>query len=140
MYKTDPGGYLESAINMRTIRYAEVLLNLAECELELGNTGVAIGLMNQIRARPSVDMPPYPTANYPVSNANEVMDALMHEKRVELSSEQIRNRDILRWRTAGKFDVDPISHFTPKLQLLPIPQGEIDNNANMSQADQNPGY
>jgi tetratricopeptide (TPR) repeat protein len=140
MYKLDPGGFLTGGINMRVIRYAEVLLNLAECENELGNSSAAIDLLNDVRARPSVDMPPYPTANYPVSNPEEVMDAIMHEKRVELSSEQIRNRDILRWRAAGKFDVEPLSYFAPRHQLLPIPQGELDNNANMSQEDQNPGY
>ncbi|HZJ19799.1 MAG TPA: RagB/SusD family nutrient uptake outer membrane protein [Pricia sp.] len=140
MYKVDPGGFLLSGINMRVIRYAEVLLNLAECEAELGNSARAISLLNQVRVRPSVDMPPYPTANYPVSNPDEIMDAIMHEKRVELSSEQIRNRDILRWRTAGKFETEPLSYFTPKHQLLPIPQGELDNNPQMSQADQNPGY
>lgn len=140
MYKVDPGGFLLSGINMRVIRYAEVLINLAECEAELGNSARAISLLNEVRARPSVDMPAFPTANFPVGNPGEVMDAVMHEKRVELSAEQIRNRDILRWRTAGKFDVDPISFFIPRLQLLPIPQGEIDNNANLSDADQNPGY
>lgn len=140
MYKVDPGGYLETSINMRAIRYAEVLLNLAECELETSNPSGAIASLNQIRARPSVDMPPYPTANYPVSNDAEIMDAIMHEKRVELSSEQIRNRDILRWRTGGKFDIEPLSYFTDKHHLLPIPQSEIDNNANLTQADQNPGY
>jgi starch-binding outer membrane protein, SusD/RagB family len=68
------------------------------------------------------------------------MEAIIHEKRVELSSEQIRNRDILRWRREGKLATEPISHFVPRLALLPIPQGEIDNNPNLSEADQNPGY
>ncbi len=140
MYKIDPGGSMFSGINMRVIRYAEVLLNLAECELETSNPSGAIARLNEVRARPSVAMPPYPTVNYPVSNDAEIMDAIMHEKRVEMSSEQIRNRDILRWRAAGKFDVDPLTFFTDKLQLLPLPQSEIDNNANLSQTDQNPGY
>ncbi|MEA1786216.1 RagB/SusD family nutrient uptake outer membrane protein [Arenibacter sp. GZD96] len=140
MYKVDPGGFLTGGINMRVIRYAEVLLNLAESELELGNTARAIELLNQVRSRPSVAMPPYPTASFPVSNSTEIMEAIIHEKRVELSSEQIRNRDILRWRKEGKLAVDPIAHFVPRLELLPIPQSELDNNAQMSQADQNPGY
>ncbi len=140
MYKTDPGGFLTGGINMRVIRYAEVLINLAECELELGNPARSIALLNQVRARPSVDMPPYPTTNFPVSNPTEVMEAIIHEKRVELSSEQIRNRDILRWRKEGKLPAEPISHFEPKLELLPIPQSEIDNNAKLSESDQNPGY
>ncbi|MEN1784098.1 MAG: RagB/SusD family nutrient uptake outer membrane protein, partial [Bacteroidota bacterium] len=141
MYKTDPGGYLNTGINHRVIRYAEVLLNLAECELETGNPSAAVALLNQVRARPSVDMPPYPTANYPVSTNDEVMAAIIHEKRVEMSSEQIRNRDILRWRSEGKLSSDPISYFVAnRHEMLPIPQAEIDNNSEITQADQNPGY
>ncbi len=140
MYKINPGGSMNSGINMRVIRYAEVLLNLAECELETGNPSRAIQLLNQVRSRPSVDMPPYPTANFPVGSTDQIMAAIMHEKRVELSSEQIRNRDILRWRQEGKFETEPLPYFTPKLQRLPIPQSEIDNNAEMTEKDQNEGY
>lgn len=140
MYKINPGGSMNSGINMRVIRYAEVLLNLAECELETGNPSKAIQLLNQVRNRPSVDMPEYPTANFPVGSTDQIMAAIIHEKRVELSSEQIRNRDILRWRKEGKFKSEPLPYFTPKMELLPIPQSEIDNNAQMSEADQNTGY
>ncbi|MEM9143569.1 MAG: RagB/SusD family nutrient uptake outer membrane protein [Bacteroidota bacterium] len=141
MYKMDPGGFALSGINHRVIRYAEVLLNLAECEMELGNLARAVDLLNQVRARPSVDMPPYPTAAYPVGTAEQVMQAIIHEKRVEQSAEQIRNRDILRWRAQSKLDEEPLSYFVAnRHELLPLPQGEIDNNANISQGDQNPGY
>ncbi len=140
MYKMN-SGYYEGGINHRVIRYAEVLLNLAECELELGSPQRAIDLLNQVRARPSVDMPPYPTSNYPVNNNEAIMDAIMHEKMVELSSEQIRYRDILRWRQEGKLATEPFSYFVPnKYELMPIPQAEIDNNPNIDEGDQNPGY
>jgi len=141
MITMDPGGFLTGPINMRMIRYAEVLLNLAEAELEVGSQARSVSLLNQVRARPSVDMPPYPTNRYPVGSPDEIMDAIIHEKRVELSSEQIRNRDILRWRREGKLDSEPLSYFTPnRHELMPIPQNEIDNNPNISNADQNPGY
>ncbi|MEM1327021.1 MAG: RagB/SusD family nutrient uptake outer membrane protein [Bacteroidota bacterium] len=141
MYKLDPGGYRITGINHRVLRYAEVLINLAEAELESGNRGTAVDLLNQVRARPSVDMPAYPTANYPVSTDEEVMRAIIHEKRVEHCSEQIRNIDIIRWRKEGKLDKEPLDYFVAgKYELLPIPQGEIDNNPNISDGDQNPGY
>jgi tetratricopeptide (TPR) repeat protein len=141
MYKLDPGGFFITGINHRLMRYAEVLTNLAECELETGNTDAAIAYLNQVRARPSVDMPPYPTANYPVSTPDEVMDAIIHEKRVEFCSEQVRNIDIIRWRKEGKLDKEPFDYFVAgKYELLPIPQGEIDNNPNIGDGDQNPGY
>jgi len=141
MYKVNPGGFLLSAINHRVIRYAEVLLNLAECEVEVGTEAQAIAYLNMVRARPSVDMPPYPTANYPVDSREEIIRAIIHEKRVEMSSEQIRNRDIIRWRKEGKLAEEPLAYFTPnKFELLPIPQDEINNNPLINQADQNPGY
>ncbi|MFI8380011.1 RagB/SusD family nutrient uptake outer membrane protein [Leeuwenhoekiella sp. NPDC079379] len=140
MYKENPGGFKTGGINMRVIRYAEVLLNLAECELEAGDPARAITLMNQVRSRASVNMPGYPTTAYPVGSEQQIMNAIMHEKRVELSSEQIRNRDILRWRKEGKFTAEPLANFEQKLLVLPIPQSEIDNNPALTQADQNPGY
>ncbi|HSC36945.1 MAG TPA: RagB/SusD family nutrient uptake outer membrane protein [Chitinophagaceae bacterium] len=139
----DPGG-----INQRIIRYAEVLLMLAECENELGNIGTAttgaIGYLNQIRDRPSVGMPHYPTAQYPVSTKDQVTKAIMHEKTVELGDEEVRNRDILRWRKKGYFTTDPLSYFKANRdELLPIPQQEIDNNPQLGTAQipkQNKGY
>lgn len=134
-----PGGN-----NQRMIRYAEVLLMLAECENELGNTGDAVGYLNQVRNRTSVNMPDYPTAAYPVANTEQVTQAIMHERMVELGDEQVRNRDILRWRKKGYFTTEPISYFrVGRDELLPIPQQEIDNNPELDAGGinkQNQGY
>ena len=143
IYKNNDG-YKPGGINQRIIRYAEVILMLAECENELGNSSAAIGYLNQIRNRPSVMMPNYPTAQFPCSNKNEIMKAIMHEKTVELGDEEIRNRDILRWRKKGYFTTDPFPYFVAgRDELLPIPQSEIDNNPKLgsgSVSKQNPGY
>jgi tetratricopeptide (TPR) repeat protein len=140
MYKLD-AGFATAPINMRIMRYADVLLLLAECENELGNQARALELVNQVRARPSVDMPPLPTATIPTGTQDQLRKAIQHERMVELAGEQIRNFDIVRWRKHGKLDGEPISYFIPnKHELLPIPQSEIDNNPNLTQADQNPGY
>lgn len=129
-----------SGINMRVIRYTEVLLNLAECENDLGNDDEAIDLLNEVRDREGVEMPHYPTINYPVNNPAEVFRAIVHERRVELAGEQIRDRDIIRWRNLGKLTDEPFTYYEPKHALVPIPQQELDNNAVLSQADQNPGF
>lgn len=140
LYKIDNGFYT-AGINMRIMRYADVLLMLAECENELGNSAKAIDLMNQIRARKSVAMPNYPTSNYKCSNKAEVFAAIQHERFVELAAEQVRNYDILRWRKNKKLTSEPISYFVAnKHELLPIPQSEIDNNPKIDIKDQNPGY
>jgi starch-binding outer membrane protein, SusD/RagB family len=129
-----------SGINMRVMRYPEVLLNMAECQNATGNDAEAKELLNEVRSRAGVEMPPYPTANYPVNNPAEVFRAIVHERRVELAGEQIRNRDILRWRKLGKLISEPISYFSTKHALAPIPQQEIDANAMIEQANQNPGF
>lgn len=141
MYKLDPGGYYDKiGINYRMMRYADVYLMLAEIENEIGTPAQAIIYLNKTRERPSVDMPPYPTTDYPTGTKEQIMNAIMHERMIELAGEEIRNYDILRWRRAGKFTTDPISYYEAKYEYLPLPQGEIDNNQFIEQADQNIGY
>jgi starch-binding outer membrane protein, SusD/RagB family len=130
-----------SGINMRMMRYADALLLLAECENEVGSGSEAIALLNQVRARPSVAMPPYPTKNYAVNSKDEIFRAIQHERQVELCGEQVRNADLLRWRKNGKLKSEPLSYFEKnKHELLPLPQIEMDNNPSLTKADQNPGY
>ncbi|MFD2934242.1 RagB/SusD family nutrient uptake outer membrane protein [Spirosoma flavum] len=139
MYKA--GVSTTGGINQRIMRYAETILAMAECENELGSTASAITYLNMVRSRPSVAMPSYPTANYPVSTKDQVLAAIMHERRVELNGEEIRNKDILRWRKQGKLKTEPLTYFQKgKHELLPIPQQEIDNNPNIGIKGQNPGY
>lgn len=130
-----------SGINFRVIRYADVLLMMAEIENEITGPAAALPYINQVRTeRADVSMPPYPTAAYPTNSKEEMFRAIVHERRVELSGEQIRNRDIRRWRRANKLETEPISAFRPHHDLLPIPAGEIDNNSALTNADQNTGY
>ena len=136
LYKKDIEN-LWSGINMRVIRYADVLLMMAEVELEAGDVTGALDYINQVRARPSVNMPPITT-----TNLAEVFSALVRERQVELASEQIRYRDVRRWLNNGKLTENPIAADIPggipaSYNLLPIPQQEIDNNPALSQSDQN---
>lgn len=148
MYKIDPGGFNANiGINYRLWRYADVLLLLAECENEVGTPANAIDYLNQVRNRSSVSMPNYGTpemdnAGFPVTTKDEIFKAVQHERFIELSGEEIRNIDILRWRANGKLTgPDPISYFQQnKYELLPIPQDEFNTNSTISEADQNPGY
>jgi tetratricopeptide (TPR) repeat protein len=134
-----PGGN-----NQRIMRYAEVLLMLAECENEGNNIPAAVGYLNQVRARADVMMPAYPTLQYPVTTKSEVTKALMHEKAVEMACEEVRNIDIMRWRKKGYFTTDPLPYFkVNRDELLPIPQAEIDNNPQLAAGGinkQNKGY
>jgi hypothetical protein len=138
-----PGGN-----NQRLMRYADVLLMLAECENETGGTeATVIGYLNQVRGRSDVQMPLYPTARYPTNDKNSRTRAIMHERAVELGGEEVRNIDIMRWRRKGYYPSvvpEPLSYFVKdKHELLPIPQAELDNNPKLADAGvprQNPNY
>jgi starch-binding outer membrane protein, SusD/RagB family len=141
IYKTNNPGNGFSGINLRMMRYADVLLLLAECENEVGSGSTAVSLMNQVRARKSVAMPAYPTKAYPVNSKDAIFKAIQHERFVELAGEQVRNFDLLRWRKNGKMPVEVITYFTKnKHEFLPLPQTEMDNNPALTKADQNPTY
>ncbi len=128
-----------SDINWRVIRYSDVLLMAAEAENELGNQAGAVSLMNQVRTR--VSMPLYGSLDmdttYPVTSKEEVFAAIVHERRVELAGEMVRFPDLVRWGLAD----DVLPDFKVGIsEVLPIPQGEIDTNINLTNADQNSGY
>lgn len=128
----------DSGINFRVIRYADVLLMMAEIENELGNITQAVDYLNQVRDR--VGMPNYGTpemdAMYPVSSQQEVFNAIVHERKVELAGEQVRFPDLVRWGMGGQIPNFEVG----KHEVFPIPLAEITANASISQADQNNGY
>ena len=68
-----------SGINFKVMRYADVLLMMAECENEVGTQANAVGYINEVRSRPSVMMPLLPTT----LSKSEVFDAIVHERKVE---------------------------------------------------------
>lgn len=128
---------MASSINFRYLRYADVLLMMAECENKRpgGNQDAAIGYINQVRQRPSTNMPALPMGQ----SAAAVFDAIVHERRVELAGEQLRFSDLARWGLAAtelaSKGFNPARHY-----LWPIPAREISTNPEISEADQNPGY
>jgi hypothetical protein len=71
-------------------RYAEVLLNAAEAAFELGQTGEALGYINQVRARAGLTIP----------LTTLTFDRIVHERRVELAFEGHTLFDMKRWRLA----------------------------------------
>ncbi|MEM7483829.1 MAG: RagB/SusD family nutrient uptake outer membrane protein [Bacteroidota bacterium] len=147
-----------SGVNARIMRYADVILMQAEVELNLGNNEVAIDFLNQIRDR--AGMPQYGTATmdargFPVNTSEQIFNAIVHERFVELSGEQQRFDDLVRWNLDDQeLSIFPDANFNnpdPSLQVIrnydpsvhrvmPIPQNEIDSNTAIGQGDQNPGY
>jgi hypothetical protein len=123
IYDWDDNGFHPGGINQRLIRYADVLLMLAECETELGNFAEAAKYINMVRARPSVNMPPVTLAS-----KDQALRAVMHERAVELAIEGTNNIDILRWRKKGYFPSIMPDPRPGQQDLLPIPASEAAAN------------
>jgi hypothetical protein len=123
IYDWDDNGFHPGGLNHRIIRYADVLLMLAECEAELGNFAKAAEYINLVRARPSVNMPPVTLAS-----KQQAIKAVMHERAVELGIESTNNTDILRWRKKGYFPSIMPDPRQGQQELLPIPSSETAAN------------
>lgn len=135
-----------SSNNERVIRYADVLLMLAEAELlGSGNVSRAAQLINLVRRRADPSATILPDRSASVSQ-DEMMRLIMHERRVELAFEGHRYDDLVRWHNAGiiniKNDIDFGStlanqNWSTTHLLKPYPQREIDLVKDLKQ---NPGY
>ncbi len=105
------------------MRYDDALLMLAECEAEVGTPAQAAAYINQVRSRTSVNMPPVSLTGH-----DDAMQAVMHERAVELAGEEVNNIDMLRWRAKGYY---PSLRPDPKpnqVNLFPIPASETSAN------------
>jgi starch-binding outer membrane protein, SusD/RagB family len=123
IYEWVNSGFHPGGINHRLIRYADVLLMLAECEAEVGTPVQAASYINEVRNRPGVNMPPVAPAT-----KNDALKAVMHERSVELCAEQVSNIDILRWRKKGYFPSLIADRVAGQVDLFPIPSIETSTN------------
>ncbi|TDN94988.1 putative outer membrane starch-binding protein [Salegentibacter sp. 24] len=133
-----------SADNIYLLRLADIMLIKAEALNELGRPGEAAEVVNIIRER--VELPPLSDAE--TASTDTMRDAILKEKRLELSLEAERWSDLVRYSVAVEVmnsvdDVDlranqPVDYnMTQDEVLLPIPQNEINRNPELTQ---NPGY
>jgi len=128
-------------MNVRILRYADVLLMYAEAANEIGgaeNAQEAIDKVEMVRARArGTSTTILPKVN--TTDQEAMRQAIIHERRVELGMEHERFFDLVRWgiagpvlRAAGKNFVDG------RDELMPIPQTQIDiSNGRLTQ---NPGF
>lgn len=118
------------------IRYAEVLLNLAEARANTnGVDAQAISLLNAVRVRSNADGA-YSAGDF--ASAGALIDAILLERNIEFLGEGHRARDLSRLLRdfPGKGSVSSVSSASPAY-IWPIPQGELIVN---KLAAQNPGY
>lgn len=133
------------------IRYADVILMLAEVNMYLGDEATAISFLDQVRDRAKLPL-------YNVAKTNAAYNAkyptlklaILHERRVELAFENQRWFDLLRFFTADElvtyfksksqadFGAAQLTNFGTKDYYYPIPFNEY--KLNPSGMYQNPGY
>lgn len=153
------------SMNYNIIRFSDVLLMLAEAEIESDNIDAGRDLINQVRERAAnsegwiknadgSDAANYEIATYDsFANKDAALTALYMERKLELSGEGHRFFDLRRWGLA-KSELDriianeqqflPVAYTgatftTPQDLLYPIPQGQIDLQGS-DVLSQNPGY
>ncbi|WP_026729383.1 RagB/SusD family nutrient uptake outer membrane protein [Flavobacterium denitrificans] len=122
----------ETDVDIKYLRYAEVLLMKAEASNELGQTSAAIPLLNQIRNRAGL-------GNTTASSQADVRTAIWKERRVEMAFEHDRFFDLVRTGQAkAAFAIDGKTFTEGKNELFPIPATFIKQAGGLSA--QNPGY
>ena len=156
-------------LNNKRIRYADVLLMLAEAYLEEGNEPQAITYLNQVRERArayalaldntldaATTLPDYVSGGsaYQINKNGlgalvnpTTLEAIRHERRVELAMEGHRWFDLVRWGVAvetmnayREWESDEVkmqmAQMQPYHNYFPIPAKEIQLNPQT----QNPNY
>lgn len=118
---------IPSYINERAMRFADVILLLAECELNLNNIPSAISYIDQIRTRGG-NLLPYSGK----TDATSVKEELIHQRAIEFFKEGERFYDLRRWGLLEKElkAQDPLryANFQKRHYYLPIPAKEIQTN------------
>ena len=123
-------------INYTAIRYAEVLLWEAEALAELGRVTEAGVPLEIVRARARLQAANPITALPRIISTDKMtmINAIRHERAVELGFEMHRYFDLVRWGIAAT----KIPEFkVGKHEVFPLPQIEMDLNTNLKQ---NPNY
>jgi hypothetical protein len=133
------------------IRYADVILNIAEVYMYLNDNTNAIKYLDMVRIR--AGMPNYATmltnsaytAKYPTLKL-----AILHERRIELAFEHHRWHDLTRFfnptelvayfqaKSQANYDNSPLTNITTKDFYFPIPYNEY--KLDPVRMYQNPGY
>ena len=124
--KTNSSADDDAGTNWPVLRYADVLLMLAEAT---GESAEAYGYINQVRSRAGL-------AAIDASTPGSFNEKLLQERRVELAFENHRWADLLRFNVVDA-KMSAIGKPTRGKLLYPIPQREMNLNSNFIQ---NPGH
>lgn len=133
------------------IRYADIMLLLAETKMKLGKDAEAIALLDQVRKR--AGMPSYGQSMQNAAYASKyptLKEAILHERRVELAFENHRWFDLIRNFTPEElvayfkaknqrdYGLANLNNIGTKDRYFPIPYDEY--QLDPAKMYQNPGY
>ncbi len=159
LYQVVPAIGLSCGVNIRLMRYSDVLLRAAECENEVsGPTQQAIDWINQVRGR--AGLAGLKLADF--ATADALFEQIANvERPTEFGCEHGRMQDIIRWgwlyrddrlaqlrkhsctywgddekvgvmpSSVDVADDDPFSHWTKGHEYLPIRDSNMDANPNL---------
>ncbi|MCL4482371.1 MAG: RagB/SusD family nutrient uptake outer membrane protein [Bacteroidetes bacterium] len=165
MKYVDPAYVGSSNCNFIYLRYADVLLMLAEAENEINGPAGAYRYVNQVLARArdkngngNTDAGEVVPADWSGMTKDQFRDRIMAERGYELIGELHEYFDVRRRgkdyfkkileahntygpNLANKEYIAPTDDVTmERIMLLPIPQSEIGTNTAITIENQNPGY
>ncbi|PKB16467.1 RagB/SusD family nutrient uptake outer membrane protein [Flavobacterium sp. 5] len=129
-WNNDEGDW-KSELNEYAMRYADVLLMLAEAKTMQGNVAEAAPLVKRIRDRAKLA-----DISMVGWNQTQMMDEIMHQRNVEFAREGLHWYDLRRWGTLETVIKGSLregyNNFSAKYNYYPIPSSELNNNPKMT--------
>jgi len=112
------------------VRYAEVLLNYAEASAQLGDLNLAFNLLQAVRHRSN---PNYQFSADVASSKENLISAILRERRIEFLGEGLRLQDLQRLvkplpAKTGSIGTAPEVLPNAKNYIWPIPSAELSTN------------
>src|SRR6478735_3045806 len=124
-------------INHRILRYADVLLMMAEASNEMGDGATAAARLEEVRLRARNSGTDATALPYiPYTSQSQMRTAIKNERRWEFAMEGYRFYDLVRWGDASSA-LGSLG-YTSKNAWYPIPQPAIDLSGGV--LVQNPNY
>jgi len=134
-WNADEGDW-KSTLNEYPMRYADVLLMLAEAYTMQNKVSLATPLVHRIRERARLkDI----SSTMNTWNKDQMMQEIMHQRNLEFAREGLHFYDLRRWGTLEQVikdsKVEGYNNYTPRYNYYPIPEQELNNNPNITQND-----
>ena len=126
----------KSELNEYGMRYADVLLMLAEGYTMTGQVDKAAPLVHRIRERAKLENKLAIMSTY---NQEQMMSEIRHQRNLEFAREGLHFYDLQRWglleQTINNAQQPGYQNYSSKYEYYPIPEDELNNNPNMTQND-----